>query len=328
MSKRLSWGILGTGTIADLQTKDLLECGFNVTAVGSRDLAKAQGFAAEHGIGTSYGSYQELVNSTDIDVIYVATPHPFHFEHASLALNAGKHVLLEKPITMNAREAAALAELASEKGLVLLEAMWTRFLPHMVQIRSDIAAGLIGEVRSVIADFSALFPTDPLGRHLNLQLGGGALLDIGIYPISFAVDLLGIPEKVFASASMTATNVDANVSMVFDYATGQQALLHCAMDSAGAIFATILGTHGRIDIDVPFFTQVGYKRYDQNLELVSEFTVDPVGRGMQFQALELERMVAANQLQSPTLPLSQSVQIMELIDHIRSQIGLVYPSDY
>ena len=328
MSKKLNWGILGTGTIADLQTKDLLECGFSVTAVGSRDLAKAKVFAADHGIGTSCGSYQELVDSPDVDVIYVATPHPFHFEHASLALNAGKHVLLEKPITMNAREAAALAELASEKGLVLLEAMWTRFLPHMDQIRADIAAGLIGEVRSVIADFSALFPSDPEGRHLNRQLGGGALLDIGIYPISFAVNLLGIPEKVFASGSMTATQVDANVSMVFDYPTGQQALLHCALDSSGPISATILGTKGRIDIEVPFFTQVGYRRYDPEMELVSEFNVNPVGRGMQFQALELERLVGAGELLSPTMPFTQSVDIMELIDHIRSQIGLVYPSDY
>ncbi len=328
MSTKLNWGILGTGTIADLQTKDLIACGFAVVGVGSRDAQKAADFAATHGIAKSFGSYEALVASPDIDVIYVATPHPFHFEHASMALEAGKHVLLEKPITMNAREAAALAELATEKNLVLLEAMWTRYLPHMVQIRSDISAGLIGEVRSVIADFSALFPTDPLGRHLNLQLGGGALLDIGIYPISLAVDLLGIPEKVFASASMTTTQVDKNVSMIFDYPTGQQALLHCSMDSAGAISATILGTQGRIEVDAPFFEQVGYKRYNQDLELAAEFKVDAVGRGMQFQAFELERLVAANQLQSPMLPLAQSVEIMEVLDHIRSQIGLIYPSDY
>jgi len=328
MSTKLNWGILGTGTIADLQTKDLIECGFAVVGVGSRDPNKAAAFAATHGIAKSFGSYEDLVASPDIDVIYVATPHPFHFEHASMALEAGKHVLLEKPITMNAREAAALAELSTEKNLVLLEAMWTRYLPHMVQIRSDIAAGLIGEVRSVIADFSALFPTDPLGRHLNLQLGGGALLDIGIYPISLAVDLLGIPEKVFGSASMTTTQVDKNVSMIFDYPTGQQALLHCSMDSAGAISATILGTHGRIEVDAPFFEQIGYKRYNQDLELAAEFNVDAVGRGMQFQAFELERLVEDNQLQSPILPLSQSVEIMEVLDHIRSQIGLIYPSDY
>jgi predicted dehydrogenase len=328
MTSKLNWGILGTGTIAQMQTTDLLENGFSVTAVGSRDLLKAQEFASANGIALPFGTYEDLVASPEVDVIYVATPHPFHFEHASLALEAGKHVLLEKPFAMNAREAGRLAELAQEKNLVLLEAMWTRFLPHMVQLRADIAAGLIGEVRSVSADFSALFPADPNGRHRNKALGGGALLDIGIYPVSFAIDLLGFPDKVVASGALTDGGVDNNVSMIFDYEGGQQALLHCAMDQVGTIAASVQGTLGRIDIDTPFFTQVGYRRYNADFELVDTLVVEPVSRGMQFQAAELERLVADGQLHSPTLPLSQTVSIMELVDHIRSQIGLVYPSDF
>jgi predicted dehydrogenase len=328
MTSKLNWGILGTGTIAQMQTTDLLENGFSVTAVGSRDLQKARDFAAVNGIGLAFGSYQDLVASSAVDVIYVATPHPFHFEHASLALEADKHVLLEKPFAMNAREAARLVGLAQEKNLVLLEAMWTRFLPHMVQLRADIAAGLIGEVKSVSADFSALFPTDPNGRHRNKALGGGALLDIGIYPVSFAIDLLGFPDKVVATGTLTDGGVDNNVSMLFDYEGGQQALLHCAMDQVGTIGASIQGTLGRIDIDTPFFTQVGYKRFNAEFELVDTFAIQPVSRGMQFQAAELELLVAKGELSSKTLPLSETVAIMELIDHIRSQIGLVYPSDF
>lgn len=181
-TRTLRWGILGTGLIAGIQTKDLIENGFTVQAVGSRNLASSKTFSAEHGIATAHGSYESLVADPEVDIVYVATPHVFHNANAMLALKAGKHVLVEKPFTVNANEAWALANLAESKGLVVLEAMWTRFLPHMVRLRELIQSGDKGEVRKVTADHNQSLPTDPSHRLNDHALGGGALLDLGIYP--------------------------------------------------------------------------------------------------------------------------------------------------
>ena len=184
----IGWGILGTGFIAHAQTADLVGCGFTVAAVGSRSLDTAKDFAVEFGIPTAHGSYEALVADPDVDAIYVSTPHPFHAENALLALHAGKHVLIEKAFTLNAAEAREVVETAEAAGLVVMEAMWTRFLPHMARIREIIAAGTLGELRTLIADHNQDLPTDPQHRINNLALGGGALLDLGIYPVSFAFD--------------------------------------------------------------------------------------------------------------------------------------------
>ena len=174
----IRWGILGTGGIAHAQAADLVANGFIVTAVGSRNRESAEAFAAEFAIPVAYDSYESLVGDPGVDIVYVSTPHPFHAPNATLALRAGKHVLLEKPFAMNAREARAVVELAQSSGLVVLEAMWTRFLPHMRRIREIIAAGTIGEVRTLLADHNQLLPSDPLHRLNNPALGGGALLDL------------------------------------------------------------------------------------------------------------------------------------------------------
>ncbi|MFF1828391.1 Gfo/Idh/MocA family protein [Paenarthrobacter sp. NPDC058040] len=323
----IRWGILGTGFIAGLQTQDLKENGFTVQAVGSRSLESSKAFAEQHGIPTAHGSYEELVSDPYVDVIYIATPHPMHHANALLALNAGKHVLVEKSFTMNAREAAEVTEAAAAKGLVALEAMWTRFLPHMIRIREIIAAGTIGEVRKVIASHNQSLPTDPAHRLNDPALGGGALLDLGIYPISFAFDILGSPSAIHASASMTATGVDRQTAAIFEYDGGAQALVDCELDAASANRALVIGTKGWIDIEHTWYNPVPFTVHAVDGTVVERFDEPVNSRGMQFQAAELERMVKAGEVAGTILPPSESVAIMAAMDEIRRQIGLSYEAD-
>jgi predicted dehydrogenase len=325
MTDQLAWGILGTGWIAGLQTSDLIEHGFDVAAVGSRTPESATKFAAEYGIPTAHGSYEELVADPNIDVIYVATPHPFHQEHALLALNAGKHVLVEKAFTMNAAQAETVVARATELKLVVLEAMWTRYLPHMVRIRELVQSGALGTIRSVIADHNQNLPRDPLHRINNPLLGGGAMLDLGIYPVSFAHDILGTPTSIIAVATKTATNVDRQTSMILSYGEEAQAVLQNTLDVQGPNRAVVVGSEGRIEIDEVWYEPTAFTRFDGSGTVVEEFDGSTTGRGMQFQATELERLVAAGELANEILPPSQSVQIMRTIDEVRRQIGLTYP---
>jgi predicted dehydrogenase len=327
MAGTLRWGILGTGAIAHLQTRDLLGNGFSVAAVGSRRQQAADAFAAEFGIGTAHGSYEALVSDPGVDAIYVATPHPFHAANALLALNAGKHVLLEKPFALNAAQAREVVELAAEKHLVVLEAMWTRFLPHMLRIREIIAAGTLGEVRTLIADHDQLLSSDPTSRLHAPELGGGALLDLGIYPVSFAVDLFGLPSSVHAIAAKTATGVDRQTAMLFGYPDGRQAVLHTALDTRGPNTAAIIGTAGRIEVDPVWYAATGFTVYDGRGEEIERFDSDVSGRGMQYQAEELERLAGLGATEGTILPPGQSVRIMEVLDEIRDQIGLRYPGE-
>jgi predicted dehydrogenase len=267
------------------------------------------------------------VADPDVDVVYVSTPHPFHHENALLALDAGKHVLIEKPFAMNAWQAREIVELAETKGLIALEAMWTRYLPHMVRIRELIRSGALGEVRTVIADHNQNLPKDPAHRLNDPALGGGALLDLGIYPVSFAFDVFGAPTGIRAAASMTETGVDRQTAMIFEYGGGQQAVLHCALDTAGPNQASIIGTEGRIEIPSVWYTPSAFTRYDADGNVVERFDEPVTGRGMQYQAQEMERLIAAGSIANDILPPRQSIQVMEAMDEVRRQIGLVYASD-
>lgn len=327
MAEQIRWGILGTGWIAHQQTTDLVGNGFTVVAVGSRTQESADAFAAEFGIPRAYGSYEDLVADPEVDAIYVSTPHPMHAENTTLALKAGKHVLVEKPFTISAAEATAVVELATEKSLVVLEAMWTRFLPHMLRIREIIAAGVIGEVRTLLADHDQNLPKDPAHRINNPVLGGGALLDLGIYPVSFAHDLFGAPTSIQANAAKTATGVDRQTAIVLGYADGQQAVLHTALDTLGPNRAAIVGTLGRIEIESVWYTPTPFTVFDSDGAVVERFDQPVMNRGMQFQAWELERLVREGLVAGEILPAGESVEIMETLDEIRSQIGLVYPGE-
>jgi predicted dehydrogenase len=327
MTNALRWGILATGGIARLFASDLVRNGFQVQAVGSRAQAAADSFAADFDIPTAHGSYEALVADPDVDVVYVSTPHPFHADNAALALNAGKHVLIEKPIALNAREARAIFDLAASKNLLALEAMWTRFLPHMVRIREIIAAGSLGEVRTLLADHTQLLSDDPAHRINALELGGGALLDLGIYPVSFASALFGRPESIVASASFKETGADAQVATIFRYPGGQLATTLSASDIQGPNRATILGTQGRIEIDHVWYSPTTFRLLNAAGEVVEAFTAEVTGRGMHFQAVEAQQLVAAGKISGEILPAAESVAIMETLDEIRKQIGLRYPGE-
>jgi len=328
MTDALRWGILATGGIAHQFTGDLVKNGFTVQAVGSRSQASADAFAAEFGIPTAHPSYESLVADPEVDIIYVSTPHPFHAANAALALNAGKHVLVEKPITVNAAEARTLVALAESKNLLLLEAMWTRFLPHMARIREILAAGSLGDVHSLIADHTQDLPDDPNHRINSLPLGGGALLDLGIYPVSFASALFGKPASILASATFKDTGVDAQIATIFRYPGGQIASLLSASDTKGPNTASILGTEGRIDIDEVWYSPTSFRVFNAANEIVESYETPAfAGRGMHFQATEAERLVAAGLITSDLLTVTESVQIMATLDEIRAQIGLVYPGE-
>jgi predicted dehydrogenase len=327
MIDRLRWGILGTGGIARLFTSDLNLTDRAVTAVGSRTQQSADAFASAFGIPRAHGSYEALAADPEVDVIYVSTPHPFHAEGARLALEHGKHVLVEKPFTLNAAEARAVVDLAAAKGLVVLEAMWTRWLPHMVRVRELLASGALGEVRAVLADHDQKLPVNPEHRLQNPALGGGALLDLGIYPVSFAWDVFGAPSSVHAISSPTATGVDRQTAIIFGYPGGEQAVLHTQLDARGPSTAAIIGTEARIQIDPVWYTPTSFSLIDPSDAVVERFEQEVPGRGMQFQAFELERLVAAGTVAGEVLPPEQSVAIMGTLDEIRRQIGLRYPGE-
>jgi len=323
----IRWGILGTGFIAGLQTKDLKENGFTVQAVGSRSLESSESFAGEYGVATAHGSYEDLVADPLVDVVYVATPHPFHHENALLALNAGKHVLVEKAFTMNARQAQDIVDLAESKGLVALEAMWTRFLPHMIRLRDIIASGTIGEVRKVVATHNQSLPKDPAHRLNDPALGGGALLDLGIYPVSFAFDILGTPASIKASASMSTTGVDRQTAAIFEYASGAQAMVDCELDAASANRAMVIGSEGWIDIESTWYNPVPFTVHAVDGSVIERYDQPVTSRGMQYQAAELERLIRSGETAGTILPPAETVAIMAAMDEIRRQVGLSYDAD-
>lgn len=323
----IRWGILGTGFIAHAQTADLVGCGFTVAAVGSRSQGTADAFAAEFGIPVAHGSYEALVADPGVDAIYISTPHPFHAENALLALRAGKHVLIEKPFTLTAGQAVEVVDAGDAAGLVVMEAMWTRFLPHMLRIREIIASGTLGEVRTLIADHNQDLPKDPLHRLNNLALGGGALLDLGIYPVSFAFDIFGAPTVVKALAAKTVTGVDRQTAILLGFDDGRQAVLHSALDTKGPNTASILGTEGRIEVDTVWYSPTTFTVFNAEGEVIERFDTVVAHRGMQFQAWEFERRIRENDRSPVILPAGESVRIMETLDAVREQIGLTYPGE-
>ncbi|KTS90731.1 oxidoreductase [Microbacterium testaceum] len=323
----LHWGILATGGIAHAFTSDLRMAGLDVAAVGSRRIESAREFAAQYDIPHAHGSYEELVSDPTVDIVYIATPHPGHVDNALLALDHGKHVLVEKPFTLNETEAAIIRDRAAEKGLLAMEAMWTRYLPHMVRIREIIAEGTLGEIRVVSADHTQKISTDPAHRLNALELGGGALLDLGIYPISFAVDVLGLPQSVSAVARLSDADSDAEVATLFVHPGGALSTTVSSSRGAGANTAQIVGTDARIEIDRVWYTPTSFRVVSPDGDVLEEFTTEIEGRGMQFQAEAAERFVAAGVTSSDVLPIDETVAIMGVLDEVRRQIGVVYPGE-
>lgn len=323
----LRWGILATGYISGLFASDLRTAGLDLRAVGSRSAEGAARFAREHEVPNAHASYEELVADPEVDIVYVGTPHPMHFENTRLALEHGKHALVEKAFTVNAREASELRELAAERGLLVSEAMWTRYLPHMVRIREIVDSGAIGEIRALVADHTQKLPDDPRHRLNALELGGGALLDLAIYPISFAWDFLGAPESVKATARLGETGADTEVGTVMRHASGAISTTLSSSRAAGPSTASILGTEGRIDIDGAFYSSTSFRQVAPDGTVVEAYASDYPGRGMQFEAIAAERLVSEGNLAGDLLPIDETVAIMAALDDIREQIGVTYPTE-
>lgn len=323
----LRWGILATGGIAHAFASDLRTAGLDLAAVGSRSAESSERFAAEYGIARAHGSYEALVSDPDIDIIYVSTPHPLHAENAVLVLEHGKHVLVEKPFTLNAAEAAEVRDVATARGLLAMEAMWTRYLPHMVRVRELVQSGALGDVRVVLADHTQRISTDPKHRLNDIALGGGALLDLGIYPVSFAWDILGEPETVTATATLGPTGVDDEVATIFTHASGALSTSVSASHSAGPNTAHIVGTEARIDIDAVWYSPTTFRVVGPDGVVRESYESRVDGRGMQYQAIAAERYVQSGANDSDLLPLAETVAIMGTLDEVRRQIGLRYPSE-
>jgi predicted dehydrogenase len=318
------WGILATGGIARLFTTDLLRHGHTVTAVGSRSRAGAETFAREFGIAHPRGSYAALIDDPDVDVVYIATPHPWHAENAIAALEAGKHVLIEKPLALSAAQAAAIESAAKRNERFAMEAMWTRFLPHMTRIAAILAEGGLGRLTSVVADHVQDLPRSPEHRVSNRALGGGALLDLGVYPVSLSHQLLGRPRLISAAAVLNSEGTDTQVGTTMVHADGAVSSTFSSAVSRGATRAVIHGEAGRIEIDRIWYMPTTFRWFGADNLLREEFTAEVSGRGMHYQAQHVEQQLRAGRSESPVMPLSESVEIMESLDEIRRIIGVEY----
>src|SRR4051812_12489347 len=251
----LRWGILATGLIARTFTDTLLaNTGQQVVAVGSRNKDKAAQFAAQRGIAKYYGSYEELVAAPDVDIVYVATPHSEHAANALLAIAAGKHVLVEKAFTRNAAEARQVIEAGRAAGVFVGEAMWTRYLPRTDVVRQLLEDGVLGELATVVADHGQYMPFNPDGRLYNPALAGGALLDLGIYPVSYAAFVLGTPTAVTAVGRLTTTGVDGQISAILQSASGAQAVVDTTLWAKTPTTATISGSVARVELAGDFYS--------------------------------------------------------------------------
>ena len=323
----INWGIIGTGNIATKFAEGLSVLpDAKLLAVGSRTQVTADAFADQFATPRRYGSYEALVHDADVQAIYVSTPHHLHMENTLLCLEAGKAVMCEKPFAINAAQAQIMVAKAREKGLFLMEAMWTRYLPIMVKVRELLTTGVIGEVRMITADFGYRSGFNPDSRTFNPTMGGGALLDVGIYPISLAYMILGQPSRISSMAELGQTGVDEQSAFILGYEGGEMAVLTTAVRTNTPHEAFILGTNGRIKIPSPWWypktmTISVNGKADEEIHLPYE------GNGYNYEAAELMTCLRTGKLESDTMPLDESLQIMHTMDEIRAQWGLKYPME-
>jgi predicted dehydrogenase len=325
--RKFRWGILGTGAIARQFVRGLRSLPeAEVLAVGSRSEASAAKFADERNIPRGHASYHALASDPDVDVVYIATPHPFHAENAMLCLEAGKAVLCEKPFCVNAPEAERVVELARERGLFIMEGMWTRFFPLMEEVRRLVSEGDIGEVRMLNVDFGFRADLDPASRLFDQTLGGGALLDVGVYCVSFASMVLGRPSGSVGISHLGETGVDEQASVVLEHEGGRLANLSIGIRTTTPQEATIIGTEAYVRIHAPWWRPESMTISRPGTE--DEHVEAPVsGNGFNYEAAEVMRCLEAGKTESDIMPLDETVSIMKTMDSIRAAWGLRYPGE-
>ncbi len=324
----IRWGILACGGIAEKFTADLVAHVSEgvVYAVASRDLCKAEDFKNRHGAVKAFGSYQELADCQEVDVIYIATPHAHHYENTLMCLEAGKAVLCEKAFTINSSMLEEMVAKSKEKNLFLMEAIWTRFHPAIAQIQDIIESGKIGDIVHIVADFGFKADYNVNGRLFNPELTGGSLYDIGIYPLFISKLLLGNPKEIKALATMAPTGVDMNCTISLTYENGATASLFSTVMADTDTVCTIYGTKGKIFIHGRFHETKGFTLTIRG-EDPQVFTTERLGFGYSYEAEEVQKCMRAGKTESDKLPLQFSLELMELLCEIRGQIGLVYPQE-
>ncbi|MFF4934844.1 Gfo/Idh/MocA family protein [Streptomyces griseofuscus] len=324
----MRWGVLGPGGIASTFVSALRSATTQqVVAVGSRSAARAEAFADRFAIPAAYGSYADLVADDRVDVVYIATPHSEHAAHALLAIEAGRHVLVEKAFTRNAREAEQVVAAARARKRFVMEAMWTRFLPHMDVVRQCVEQGLLGDLHVVTADHGQRMAHDPAGRLFSPHLAGGALLDLGIYPLSFASMVMGAFTSVQATGSQTSTGVDAQACVVVANARGTQGLLHTTLRARTPTTAAVSGSAARVEIEGDFYAPAAVRLLDPAGRLIGAHEPQTREHGYAYEAAEVARCVSEGRLESALMPLEETVDLMKTLDALRAQLRVRYPGE-
>ncbi|MDB5140927.1 MAG: afr 2 [Mucilaginibacter sp.] len=328
--KTIRWGILGAGRIAGKFASDLkLVQDAELLAVGSRSQATADKFGREFGIKYCHSSYEALVQNPEVDVIYIATPHVYHHENALLCLQHKKAVLCEKPFAMNTRQAAEMISVAKENKVFLMEALWTKFHPHYKKMREMIGQGLLGEIRSVLINFG-FKPLDPVpARLFDPALGGGTVLDIGIYNVFMAMSVLGKPDHIDAVMTSASTGVDEQCAILFRYNNGAMAQLFSTFSSNLATEADICGTEGRIRLTSKFYepsATIEYYKERTDSRQIIPVEKEP-GFGYQYEARHVNECLKKGFTESNVVTFADTLLLMEMLDQIREKAGIHYPAD-
>ena len=327
MTRKINWGIIGPGRIAHKFASDLLLSGNSkLYGVASRNIERAREFGQQYNAVKHYGSYEELAKDPDIDVIYIATPHTFHYENTMMCLQEGKSVLCEKPMGVNTAEVRTMIEEARSRNLFLMEAMWTRFIPGTEKMLELIGSGAIGNISFIRADFGFKAGPDRPERVFNKKLGGGSLMDIGIYPLYLALLLMGVPADVKAVARMYETQVDSYCAMLLDYADNSKAVLESTFEADTPVEAYIYGDKGTIKMHKQF-------HHTKKLSLFQDgksgkvFDIEYTGNGYYHEIEEVNNCLINGKTESSKLPLSVSLDLITMIDRVKQEIGLWYDAD-
>ena len=324
--KKINWGILGCGKIAAKFAEDLRTISRSkLVAVASRNIEKAKNFGNKFEAKKCYASYKELCEDSNIDIIYIATPHVFHFEHTMLCLEHKKAVLCEKPFGMNTTQVKKMIAKAKEKDVFLMEAMWTCFLPHYQYVLEMIYSKELGEIRSLKADFGYQFEFDPNSRVYKKELGGGSLLDIGIYPLFAAISMIGNPENISANAILGQTGVDEECSMTLDYKNGVRAQLFSSVTKETKTEATIEFEKGTLIIHSRFHEPTSITIFKGEKKETKNFDVQT--NGYNFEAEHVQEMLFQQRKESTIMTFDMSLKLIHLLDSVRSKIGLYYKED-
>jgi predicted dehydrogenase len=324
--EQFRWGILGTGLIAEQFSRDVQRLDdHKIQAVGSRAQSTADAFGDKLGIPVRHSSYESLVNDQNVDGIYVATHHAMHRRDAILALNAGKPVLCEKPFALSVLDTEAMISAARSNNLLLMEAMWTRYLPHMIRVREIIKSGILGEIVSVWAEHGQWFKPDPESRFFKAELGGGALFDLGSYPVSFASMVLGTPTKITAVSDKAFSGVDGQTSILLQYASKAHAILTTTALASTANRAVISGTDARIEID-RWMWPTSLTVISRSGEVLEKREQNYEGHGLREEAIEFARCFHEGLKESPMLPLDETLSIMKTLEEIKNQVGITFPN--